>query len=150
MCKPDSNKFHGTEGDPDPLYYTKDNPKGQELINEVKEKGFKISEDKILGITRNPATNQVVWLEDSSLKAKAGFGHIQSRHLTDFILSGIGADEIIDAIFTAITKGTITGYEHKSDPKHIRPVYEYIFNGETHSMAITISDNGYIVGANPK
>ncbi len=54
------------------------------------------------------------------------------------------------AIFTAITKGTIVRYEHKTDPKHVRPVYEYIFNGEMHTIAITISDNGYIVGANPE
>ncbi|ASA57894.1 hypothetical protein [Vibrio gazogenes] len=31
-----------------------------------------------------------------------------------------------------------------------RPIYEYQFNGQTHRTAITVGNNGFIVGANPQ
>ena len=34
--------------------------------------------------------------------------------------------------------------------KQTRVIYEVNFNGKTHYIALTVSDNGYIVGANPR
>ena len=31
-----------------------------------------------------------------------------------------------------------------------RPIYEFTYNGEIHKVAITVGNNGFIVGANPK
>ena len=31
-----------------------------------------------------------------------------------------------------------------------RPIFETVINGQPRRLAITISDNGFIVGANPK
>jgi filamentous hemagglutinin len=44
-----------------------------------------------------------------------------------------------------VTKRTIVGYQGSGLGS---PIYEYIYNGNVYSTAITIRDNGYIVGAN--
>ena len=31
-----------------------------------------------------------------------------------------------------------------------RPIFEIMINGELRRIAVTVSDNGYIVGANPR
>lgn len=31
-----------------------------------------------------------------------------------------------------------------------RPIYEFTYNGELHNVAITVGNNGFVVGANPK
>ena len=48
---------------------------------------------------------------------------------------------------TAVSKGTIVGYQGKSTT---RPIYEVKYDGVIHQVAVTIGSNGYIVGANPK
>ena len=44
-------------------------------------------------------------------------------------------------------QGNIVGYQGKKDP---RPIYEFVYNGKKHRIAVQVSDNGYIVGANCK
>ena len=48
----------------------------------------------------------------------------------------------------AIT-GTIVGYQGKSHDKP-RAIYQFIFKGEIKYISLSVSDNGYIVGANPR
>jgi hypothetical protein len=31
-----------------------------------------------------------------------------------------------------------------------RPIYEFTYNGKLHHVAITVGNNGFVVGANPK
>lgn len=46
----------------------------------------------------------------------------------------------------AIDKGKVVGYQGRGTG---RPIYEFVYNGTTQRGGITISDNGFIVGANP-
>ncbi len=52
-----------------------------------------------------------------------------------------------DAVIAAVTKGQFLGYQGTIEPR--REIYEVIFNRQTQYIAVTVSDNGYIVGANP-
>lgn len=56
-------------------------------------------------------------------------------------------NEIPDAVMAAVTRGKFLDYQRTIEPR--RAIYEVIFNGQTQYIAVTVSDNGYIVGANP-
>jgi hypothetical protein len=62
---------------------------------------------------------------------------------------GIDLDEIPDAVMTAIIDGEVVGTQGKLSETP-RSIYKFIFKGEIKYMAVTISDNGYIVGVNPR
>ncbi len=47
---------------------------------------------------------------------------------------------------TAVTEGKIVGYQGRGTG---RPIYEIEYNGKLQRVAVTVGDNGYIVGANP-
>ncbi|GAA6623180.1 hypothetical protein [Scytonema sp. NUACC26] len=69
------------------------------------------------------------------------------EHYLQFTQQGIELDQIPDAVITAVTEGKIIGYQGK---RKTRAIYEITFNGKTQYIAVTISNNGYIVGANPR
>ena len=50
---------------------------------------------------------------------------------------------------TAVTQGQIVAYQGVNHPTP-RPIYQFTFKGETKYLAVQISENGYIVSANPK
>jgi hypothetical protein len=50
---------------------------------------------------------------------------------------------VADYVLTAVTKGKVVGMQRT------RPIYEFQWNGATHRLAVTVGDNGFIVGANP-
>ena len=68
-------------------------------------------------------------------------------HETHFNNNGISSDDIADFVLTAVTKGKIVGYQGKGTG---RPIFEVTYKGNVKKVAVTIGDNGYIVGANPK
>ena len=72
-----------------------------------------------------------------------------NKHCDQFLQKGITAESIPNFLKTAIENGRIVGNQGKfhSQP---RVIYEVNYNGEMINVTITISDNGYIVGANPK
>lgn len=45
----------------------------------------------------------------------------------------------------AVTDGKIVGYQG-SGTGH--PIYETVINGKKYNLAVSVGDNGYIVGAN--
>ena len=45
---------------------------------------------------------------------------------------------------TAVSKGKIVDYQGG------RPIYNVVYNGVNREVAITVGDNGFIVGANPR
>ena len=47
----------------------------------------------------------------------------------------------------AVMEGRRVGYQGSDTG---RPIYEISINGHTQRIAVTVGDNGYIVGANPK
>jgi hypothetical protein len=109
--------------------------------------GIKHSPEKVVRIAKQ-ADGKIVFLE----KGKAGRGgrglaHILEKHQEDFARRGISENEIPDAVMAAVTRGKFIGYQGTIEPR--REIYEVIFNGQTQYIAVTIGDNGYIVGANP-
>lgn len=120
--------------------------KPEHLMEELRQKGVKFTEDNVVMVTKTQ-TDKLAWLEKGN--ETAGLEHIINRHGDQFLQKGITAESIPSFLKTAIEKGRIVGNQGKfhSQP---RVIYEVDYNGETIKVAITISDNGYIVGANPK
>lgn len=113
-------------------------------MDELYAQEVKYNSDNIIDVRKLP-NGRTVFLETGN--SKAGLEHITSRHSTDFANKGILENQIPNAVFTALEKGKIVGYQGKGNG---RPIYEYNFNGTTQRMAITVGDNGFIVGANPQ
>ena len=135
MSKGDSGYFTGTSG------------QGKALIDEVIAKGEKITPSDVIGITRD-ANNRIIWLEKGHLGARpSGLAHIIDAHESQFNQKGIHSADIPDFILTTVAKGEIVGYQGKGIG---RPIYKINYNGTEYHVAVTVGDNGYIVGANPK
>ncbi|QSJ16506.1 hypothetical protein JYQ62_33125 [Nostoc sp. UHCC 0702] len=109
--------------------------------------GINHNSEKVVRIAKQ-ADSKIVFLEDGKAGKKgSGLAHILEKHQEDFAKRGISENEIPDAVMAAVTRGTLLGYQGTIEPR--RPIYEVIFNGQTQYIAVTVSDNGYIVGANP-
>ncbi len=109
------------------------------LLNELADAGVKHTPANVVGIER--IGNRIVFLETGT--SKAGLQHVVSEHGAQFAARGIAEDQIPDALFTALRTGTQVGAQGS------RPIYEFTFNNTIQRIAITVGDNGYIVGANP-
>ena len=128
----------------DRAYFTAASDEGKSLINQVRSRGFKITEEDVIGIVRDPM-NKIVWLEKGHLDGRpSGRVHIMDAHEAHFAAKGIAASDIDALILSAVAQGKIVGSQGRG-----RPVYETVFHGKTYWIAVTIGDNGYIVGANP-
>ena len=135
MSKGNSGYFTGTSGE------------GKALIDEVMQRGDKISPNDVIGITKDKSGN-IVWLENGHLgEHPSGLAHILDEHESQFNDIGIFTNDISNFVLNAVGKGEIVGYQGKGQG---RPIYEVTYNGEKHQVAITVGSNGYIVGANPK
>lgn len=132
MSKGSSHLFSNTSGD------------GKALIEEVVKKGYKISPDDVLLITKG-SNGKIVWLETGN--EKSGFQHILAEHGKEFNGKGISNENIPDYVLEAVYQGNVVGTQGKKNP---RTVYEFIYNGNKQRVAVQVSENGYIVGANPK
>lgn len=132
MSKGDSYLFSGTSG------------AGKALIAEVQASGEKISPEKVVLITKAPS-GQIVWMETGN--SKSGLQHIIDEHGHQFNGKGIANDQIPNYVLEAIHQGNIIGTQGKRNP---RTIYEFVYNGITQRIAVQVSTNGYIVGANPK
>ncbi|MBK1990803.1 hypothetical protein A0J48_025395 [Sphaerospermopsis aphanizomenoides BCCUSP55] len=117
------------------------------LISELAQLGIKHTPDKIVRIAKQ-ADGKIVFLEEGKAgKRGSGLVHILKEHRDDFARRGISEDEIPDAVMAAVTSGTLLGYQGTTELP--REIYEVTFNGKKQYIAVTIGDNGYIVGANP-
>lgn len=132
MSKGSSHLFSGTSG------------AGKALIEEVISNGGKISPEKVVMITRDPA-GKIVWLETGT--KSAGLQHIIDEHGHEFNGKGIPNADIPNYVLEAVYQGKIVGTQGKKNP---RTVYEFTYNGKKQRIAVQVSKNGYIVGANPK
>jgi filamentous hemagglutinin len=110
------------------------------LIDEVLALGEKISKEKVLQIQKL-SNGKIVWLEEGN--ASAGRKHILDSHGQDFLNKGISNEEIPDLLMKAIKEGNIVGTNGSAN------VYQTVFNGVQQNVAIGISNNGFIVRANP-
>ena len=128
-------------------YFTGTSGEGRALIEEVQSHGYKINPDEVIGITKDPS-GKIIWLEKGHLGGKpSGLAHIIDAHESNFNAKGIASDDIADYVLTAVSKGDIVGYQGKGKG---RPIYEVEYQGKTYQVAVTVGDNGYIVGANPR
>jgi hypothetical protein len=112
------------------------------LLRALAQSGVRHTPEDIVAITR--ARGEIVFLERGS--ESAGLKHILSQHLEDFERAGIRQEDIPDAIMKAVSEGKVVGMEGSLRP---RPVFEFQFDGKLRRIAVTIGDNGYVVGANP-
>jgi hypothetical protein len=113
------------------------------LIGELNQAGIKYNPDKIVRIVKQ-ADGKILFLEEGNTEAR--LQHIL-EHSEEFSHLGIEPDEIPDAVIAAVTQGKMLGYQGK---KKTRAIYEVNFNGKTQYIAVTVKNNGYIVGANPR
>ncbi|MDB9438111.1 hypothetical protein BMF77_01604 [Dolichospermum sp. UHCC 0315A] len=113
------------------------------LLAALRKNGIKHTPEEVKSIAQTP-DGKIVFLEKGT--SEAGLQHILEEHSSQFAGQGIEADQIPDAIITAVIEGKIVGYQGRKK----RPIYEVNFNGKTHYISVTVSDNGYIVGANPR
>lgn len=117
------------------------------LLAELTQAGIKHNPEKIVKIAKQ-ANGKIVFLEEGKITKRAsGLAHILKEHKEDFTIRGISEKEIPDAVIAAVTSGTFLGYQGTAEPP--REIYEVIFNGKKQLIAVTVGDNGYIVGANP-
>ena len=91
--------------------------------------------------------NKIVWLEKGN--NLSGLQHIINRHGNQFLDKGIKKEDLPVFLKTTIENGKIIGKQGKFNSQP-RTIYEVNYNGKVVKVAITIGDNGYIVGANPK
>ncbi|MBE9032052.1 tetratricopeptide repeat protein [filamentous cyanobacterium LEGE 11480] len=116
----------------------------RDLIKQLKESGIKHSPERIARISKTP-NGKIVFLEAGN--SKSGLQHILQKHGDEFLKKGVKTEDIPDFIMKTVTKGKIVGYQGKGKG---RPIYEIFYKGKSHRVAVTVSDNGYIVGANFK
>jgi hypothetical protein len=115
-----------------------------DLIAELRRQGVKHPPEASVRIERMP-DGRIVFLEQGKGGDKgSGLAHILERHAADFANRGISQDEIPDLIMTALRENNIVGYVSET-----RPIYKVVFNGHVHYVAITVGDNGFVVGASP-
>ena len=117
-------------------------PKG--LMQALKDSGEKYTEKDVIFIVKQQ-NGKIAWLEEG--KETAGWKHVK-KHSMNFKSIGIKEDLIPELIREAITHGKVIGYQ-KTKNQFPREVYEVEFMKENIKIAISISDNGFIVGANP-
>lgn len=130
--KPDENKGIGNS-----------KWKSAELLDELANSGVKYNPDEVMAITKT-ASSKLAWLEKGN--SNAGFEHVM-RHADEFAAKGIKSNEIPDFLMEALSKGKVVGTQGRGNG---RPIYEVVFNGQKQRVAITVGNNGFIVGANPK
>jgi hypothetical protein len=112
----------------------------EDLIAELERNGVRYNPDDIVAIGTD-GTGKIIFLENGT--SRAGLRHIVERHATDFANVGIPQDRIVDLVFSAVTTGKVVGMQRT------RPIYEVVFDGQVCRLAVTVGDNGFIVGANP-
>ena len=113
------------------------------LIAELQAQGVKCDSENILEIGYN-TNGKLIFLEKGN--EKAGLTHIIDRHAEDFERIGVKIEDIAHVIFEAATKGISLGHQ---GTKLTREIFQITYNDEHKNIAITISSNGFIVGANP-
>ena len=114
------------------------------LLDELANSGVKYNPEDIVAITKT-ADGKLVWLENGT--DTVGLNHIITEHADDFLNKGIMQEQIPNYVMNALENGKIVGYQGRGTG---RPIYEFTYNGEIHKVAITVGNNGFIVGANPK
>ncbi|MFB9236575.1 WXG100 family type VII secretion target [Plantactinospora siamensis] len=111
-----------------------------QLLDELRRQGVKHNPEDMVHIGRD-AEGRIVFLENGN--DRAGLQHLLNRHAGDFDKVCVVRDKIGDLVFAAVTTGKQIGLQRS------RPIYEVLFEGKTYRLAVSVGNNGFIVGANP-
>jgi hypothetical protein len=112
------------------------------LLDKLKDAGVKFNQaDTIWVIQYAKPGVPLAWLEKGNVNA--GLTHIIFRHAGEFADAGVRVDDIPALVKTALTEGTRVGTQGAG-----RPIFEVVFQGKTQRVAISVGDNGYVIGAN--
>ncbi|CNI86242.1 Possible hemagglutinin (DUF638) [Yersinia frederiksenii] len=112
------------------------------LLNEMSSQGIKYSPQNIVQVVKN-ADGKIIFLETGS--PTSGLQHIIKEHGSQFLLIGVPESQIPNVVMKAILDGKVVGYQGSGSG---RPIYETTINGKKYNIAITVGNNGYVVGAN--
>jgi len=112
----------------------------EELITRLRREAIKFNENEIVWIER--VRDRVIWLEEGT--EKKGLTHILQKQ-KDFRGRGIQPESLPNFAREALINGRVIGTQGAGQ----RPIYEVMFEGRLRYIAITVSDNGFVVGANP-
>ncbi|UYA60666.1 hypothetical protein U1R68_09255 [Pectobacterium colocasium] len=112
------------------------------MLKELATQGIKHTPADIVSVAKD-ASGRIIFLEKGN--AKAGLQHIINEHGSQFAQIGITEAKIPEVVMNAVTKGKLVGYQGSGTG---RPIYETIINGQKYNVAVTVGNNGYVVGAN--
>ncbi|WP_084714855.1 RICIN domain-containing protein [Streptacidiphilus rugosus] len=112
------------------------------LVDKLQKLGITFSRKDLLWVTSMPG-GQLAFLETGNINA--GLIHVVARHGVEFADNGITLREVPDLIRQALTDGKVIGYQGNDMG---RPIYEILYKGVERHVAITVGDNGFVVGAN--
>jgi YD repeat-containing protein len=113
-------------------------------VAEMIENSVSFSRGNLLATGRSTSTGQIVFLETGG--RRAGLQHIIIRHGEDFARIGVSESQIPEVVMRAATEGRLVGYQGRDQG---RAIYEILLRQQPQRIAVTIGDNGFIVGANP-
>ncbi|WP_201788750.1 hypothetical protein [Pseudomonas frederiksbergensis] len=113
-------------------------------LEEMTANGVKYTPENVIATTRSQS-GQVVFLEVGN--SKAGLQHIIEEHGTQFTQMGVTEAQIPSVVMKAVSEGKLIGYQGSGVG---RPIYELTINGQSQRIAVTVGNNGYVVGANPR
>jgi len=113
-------------------------------LAEMAANGVKFSPEALLATGRSSSTGQVIFLETGN--ARAGLQHIVDRHGADFAKIGVPEAQIPEVVMRAASEGKLVGYQGAGQG---RGIYEILLHQQNQRIAVTVGNNGFIVGANP-
>jgi hypothetical protein len=117
----------------------------QYLIAELEKAKIKHNPANIVKIAKQ-ITGKIIFLETGKGGERgSGLQHILDNHKKDFLNRGISEEQIPDLIIKAATEGKEIGIRQGKS----REIYQVEINKCNQYLSLEISDNGYIVSANP-
>lgn len=112
------------------------------LFKEMTTQGIKFTPENVVGAAKDNS-GKIIFLEKGN--SKSGLQHIVKEHGSQFAQIGVSEARIPDVVMKAVTDGKIFGYQ---DTGTGRPIYETMIDGKKYNIAVTVGNNGYVVGAN--
>ncbi|WP_235595689.1 TIGR04388 family protein [Leptospira weilii] len=113
-----------------------------QLISELNRLGIKNSSENIINIEK--IGNRIVFLErGTGGVGGSGLVHILEKHGLEFAQRGIPPENVSEVVMAAVRSENIVGTLSNG-----RPIYEFTYQGTKYKLAVTVGNNGYVVGAN--
>lgn len=117
------------------------------IVAELTARGTRFNFNNLVA-TGYDGSGRIVFLEVGTAtgRAPAGLAHVIADHGSQFATIGVSEAQLPAFLINTLRNGTIVGYQGRDTG---RAIYEITHNGVRQRVAITVGDNGFIVGANP-